>query len=64
MTSNNLIQETITLKELQVNGYHLLYLGVPEGPEIGRILKELLTKVIDGELENDYNVLMEYTASM
>lgn len=53
-------KEAFTLKDLQINGDSLLYLGVPEGPEIGRILKELLKKVIDGELENDYNILMEY----
>lgn len=57
-------KEAFTLKDLEINGNQLLYLGVPEGPEIGRILRELLQKVIDGELENDYNVLGSYASMM
>ena len=57
-------KEAFTLKDLEINGNQLLYLGIPEGPEIGRILRELLQKVIDGELENDYNVLMQYASMM
>ena len=57
-------KEAFTLKDLKINGNHLMHLGVSEGPEIGRILRELLQKVIDGELENDYNILLAYASRM
>ena len=33
--------------------------GIPEGPEIGRVLQELLEQVIDGKLPNEKERLLE-----
>lgn len=61
-----IIEENLayTVKDLHINGNQLMDLGIPEGPEIGRILKELLIKVIDGEIENDYTTLAQYAVSI
>lgn len=51
-------QMCFTLKQLAVNGRDILSFHVPEGPIVGNVLKHLLDKVINGELENDHDVLM------
>lgn len=40
------------LKDLQINGRRLMELGVPQGPEIKRILSRLLQEVQDDSLAN------------
>lgn len=34
-------------------------LGVPRGPEVGRVLDEILDRVLEGDLENRREVLLE-----
>ena len=51
-------QEAFSLKDLAVKGDDLLALGVPRGPEIGRILNELLEAVLSGELPNQREALI------
>jgi tRNA nucleotidyltransferase (CCA-adding enzyme) len=52
-------QQCFSLKDLAVNGNDILSCYVPEGPIVGHVLKYLLDKVINGELENDRDTLME-----
>lgn len=52
-------QQCFTLKDLAINGYVVMdHLGVPGGPMVGKVLSHLLDKVLDGEIENDLDVLM------
>lgn len=48
------------LSGLAVKGDDLIGTGVPEGPEVGILLNELLEKVIDGELPNEREALLCY----
>lgn len=47
----------VTLKQLTVNGRDMASLGL-KGPQIGAMLTELLSAVIDGALPNDREALM------
>ena len=52
-------QQCFALKDLAINGYVVMeHLGVPSGPKVGEVLNHLLDKVLDGEIENDTNVLI------
>lgn len=51
--------ECFTLKQLDINGNDLKSIGITEGKEIGRILKLLLSFVIDGKIENNKESLSE-----
>ena len=46
------------LRDLAVNGDDLLSLGVPRGPAVGRALNELLSLVLDGEIQNEREALL------
>ncbi len=48
----------LTVAELETGGAELMELGVPRGPEIGRLLEALLGEVIDGKLENSREALL------
>lgn len=52
-------QQCFSLRRLAVNGTDLLRLGVPQGPEIGRVLNVLLTQVIEETLPNEADALRE-----
>lgn len=54
--------EVYDLKQLTVNGNDMIKLGYV-GKEIGDILKELLDKVVNEELENNYETLLNYARS-
>lgn len=51
-------QQCFSLKDLAVDGNDVIACGVAPGPEVGRVLEQLLMKVIDGELPNDREVLL------
>lgn len=51
--------ECVSLKALALNGNDLMALGITEGRRIGEVLKLLLEKVVDGEVENDKEKLTE-----
>ncbi|NLL36904.1 MAG: HD domain-containing protein [Fretibacterium sp.] len=55
--------ECLSLKDLALKGGDLIALGVPPGPEIGRILKELLEQVLDEHLPNERDALLEAAAA-
>lgn len=49
----------LSLGDLAIDGNTLLALGVPSGPEMGKLLRELLDRVSRGELENTREALSE-----
>jgi len=52
-------EQCFAMKDMAVDGRDLIDAGVPQGKDIGRILKQLLQEVVDGDLENDKAVLMD-----
>ena len=52
------------LRDLAVGGRELRALGVPEGEQIGRTLKQLLDAVMDGELPNEHDALLGRAAEL
>ena len=51
-------KDCFTLKQLEINGNDIKKLGVTEGVEIGKILKMLLSLVIEDKLENEKSALL------
>ena len=47
------------LRDLAVNGGDVVAAGAEPGPEVGRTLRRLLARVIDGDLPNDREALLE-----
>lgn len=47
------------VRDLAVSGTDIMALGVPEGPDVGRILKELVEVVLDDPERNTKEVLLE-----
>lgn len=52
-------QSCFTLKQLDLNGYDLMNIGIKDGKEIGRILKLLLSFVIDEKIQNEKSALLK-----
>ena len=57
-------KDCFTLKDLAINGDTLISLGVPKGKEIGRLLGELLSLVMDGTLKNEKEALTEMALNL
>jgi tRNA nucleotidyltransferase (CCA-adding enzyme) len=53
-----------SLKDLAVNGHDLIGLGITNGAEIGRILKQLLEGVIEETYQNEKDILIEKAKEM
>lgn len=51
------------VRMLAVDGHDLMEAGVPEGPEVGRVLKRLLEDVMEERLPNERGALMEAARS-
>ena len=47
-----------SLKHLKINGDDIIDLGIKSGKLIGEILNTCLNKIIDGEIENDKDILL------
>lgn len=52
--------QCFSLKKLNLRGRDLIEIGLPEGEKIGEILRVVLNKVIEGELENERDILVQY----
>lgn len=50
-------EQCFSLRHLALKGRDLLDMGVPQGPEIGRILKALLEQVVEEDLPNERSAL-------
>lgn len=46
------------VKDLAINGRDLIDVGVPQGPEISRVLDVLLEAVVDGDVPNEHGALV------
>lgn len=51
--------DAVTVKDLAVDGRDLMEIGVSQGPELGRVLNELLQMVMDEPALNKKEVLIE-----
>lgn len=51
-------KQVFSMKDMAVNGKDLIKMGVPQGKEIGRIKNELMRMIVDGELENERDILI------
>lgn len=51
--------QCFSLKDLAVNGRDVIATGVAPGPEVGRILNELLEQVINEEFPNERKILLK-----
>ena len=49
----------LSVRDLAVGGRDLMALGIPEGPQLGRILKELLEVVLDEPEKNETETLLK-----
>lgn len=56
--------ECYSLDSLAVNGKDIIHLGVQSGELIGKILSELLNKVIEGKLPNTKEALLFYAKNI
>lgn len=52
-------EQCFSLKNLAIGGDDLIAAGMKPGPEVGAVLQQLLDAVIDGDCENEKEVLME-----
>ena len=61
--ANELLNSNVcfSLNDLAVNGNDLIALGLKPGRQLGSILNTLLEKVISGELQNNKEVMIDYT---
>ena len=51
-------EEPLSIKDLAINGYDLMEIGISEGKEIGEILNILLNKVICNPELNNKDILL------
>lgn len=52
-------KQPLSVKDLEIDGYDLIKLGIPEGEQIGVILGELLEIVLEDPETNKKDILME-----
>ena len=51
--------QCLTLKDLAVDGRDVIAAGIEPGPEVGRVLEELLERVLSGVIPNSQSILLE-----
>jgi len=51
-------EKCFSLGALAVNGTDLIAIGIPEGPEVGRVLNDLLDAVMDEQVPNEKQALL------
>lgn len=57
-------QPVFGVRDLAVNGREIIELGVPQGPQVGYMLDELLKAVVDGEVPNEHDALIKRASTM
>jgi len=53
-------KQPLTVKDLKINGYDLMVLGMKPGREMGRLLNELLELVLENPKTNNRDYLIRY----
>ena len=56
--------ECFSAKNLAINGKDLIGIGYATGKKLGSTLSTLLQMVIDGEIQNEHNILLQAAAKM
>jgi tRNA nucleotidyltransferase (CCA-adding enzyme) len=56
-------EDCISLKDLAVNGDDLIDIGIKKGPDVGKVLNDLLLLVINGEVQNNKDDLIKKASS-
>lgn len=56
--------ECFKLEDLAVKGKDLIAIGIPQGEKLGRVLNQLLSLVISGELKNEKEILLSYSEKL
>ncbi len=54
-------KQPLTVKDLQIDGYDLMVIGMKPGKQMGKVLNELLDLVLDDPKKNTWEYLMKYT---
>ncbi len=57
-------KDCLSVKELAVNGRDIMDRGIPAGPDVGKVLKQLLEAVLDDPSANDKDKLLEMLHGM
>ena len=52
------------IKDMEINGHDLINLGITNGKDIGRILKDLYNLVLNGDIKNNRYMLMWHIKNM
>ena len=52
-------QQPLSIKDLEVNGYHLMEIGIPQGQEVGKMLNSLLKVVLEYPSMNNKEKLLK-----
>ena len=52
--------KVFSIRELEIKGSDLIAEGVPEGPEVGRVLAEIFDAYMRGEVGNNAEELRTY----
>ena len=50
----------LTVKDLKVRGGDVIGLGIEKGPMVGKVLDDVLVRVLDEQLNNDKDEIMNY----
>lgn len=51
-------RQCFSIKDLAVNGRDIMAAGCSEGPMVGQVLNHLASRVIDGDIPNNREVLL------
>lgn len=57
-------EAAFTVKHLAINGRDIIALGVPAGPEVGRLLDACLDAVIDERVPNEHEALLAFAEEL
>ena len=57
-------EAAFTVKHLAINGRDIMALGVPAGPEVGRLLDACLDAVIDERVPNEHEALLAFAEEL
>ena len=52
-------KQCFSIQDLEISGNDLLSLGIPQGKQLGEILRKLTGEVVDGTLENRREALID-----
>jgi tRNA nucleotidyltransferase (CCA-adding enzyme) len=50
----------LSLKDLALRGEDLLEMGIPKGPQVGLLLRQMLDEVLEERLPNEREALVKF----